>query len=109
MANNVAASDYISQCAYHFDALNKTTNITTSKKQHQQQCSDLEDGEVFKDTVHHVLLWQMLQLMYEVDEIFTHRRSFNSVDKVTAFTLRVLRLTTQHTITDSNITISTTT
>lgn len=33
---------------------------------------DLQYCEVFKDTVHHVLLRQMLQLVNEVDHVFTH-------------------------------------
>ena len=38
----------------------------------------------------------MLQLVYEINEIFAHWRSFNSINKVTAFTLWVLRLSAQH-------------
>ena len=40
----------------------------------------------------------MLQLVYEIDEIFAHRRSFNSVDEVTVFALRVLRLAAQRSL-----------
>lgn len=62
---------------------------------------DLEDGEVLQHAVHHVFLWQVLQLVYEVDEILAHRRSFYSVNKMTAFALRVLRLSAQHTCTNT--------
>lgn len=35
-------------------------------------CHDLQDGEVFQHTVHHVFFWQMLEFVYEVDHVFTH-------------------------------------
>lgn len=41
----------------------------------------LEDCKVFQDGVHHILLWQVFELEYEVNHVFTHRRAVNSVDK----------------------------
>lgn len=33
----------------------------------------LEDGEVLEDAVHHVLLWQVLQFVDEINHILAHR------------------------------------
>ena len=56
----------------------------------------LEDGEVFQDTVHHVLLWQMLQLENEVDHIFAHRASVDLVEVASALKSGSLRLHLLH-------------
>lgn len=54
--------------------------------------TNLQDCEVFKYTVHHVLLWKMLQLVNEVDHILTHWRSVDSVYKPAILETSVLRL-----------------
>lgn len=35
--------------------------------------TNLEDGEIFENAVHHVLLWQVLQFVDEINHIFAHR------------------------------------
>lgn len=43
----------------------------------------LQDGEVLKHTVHHILFWKVLQFMNEVDHVFAHRWTMNAVYKST--------------------------
>jgi len=33
----------------------------------------LKDGEIFENAVHHVLFWQVLQFVDEINHIFAHR------------------------------------
>lgn len=53
---------------------------------HQQNC------EVLQHAVHHVFLWQVLQLMDKVDHVFTHGRATDSVDESSIFKRGILRL-----------------
>ena len=43
----------------------------------------LQDGEVFKHTIHHVSLREVLQTMDETDHVVTHRRTVNTINKPT--------------------------
>ena len=56
----------------------------------------LQDGEVLQDAVHHVLLWQMLQLEDEVDHVFAHRASVDLVEVAAALKSWSLRLHLLH-------------
>jgi len=33
----------------------------------------LKDGEIFENAIHHVLFWQVLQFVDEINHIFAHR------------------------------------
>jgi len=46
---------------------------------------DLEYCEVFKHTVHHVLLWKMFEFENKVDHVFTHRGPVEFVNKPSTF------------------------
>lgn len=50
----------------------------------------LQNGEVFEYTVHHVLFGQVLELLYEVDHVFAHRRPMDAVHKARILQPRVL-------------------
>ena len=41
----------------------------------------LQDGEVLQDAVHHVFLWQVLQLVDKVDHVLAHGRAVDAVHK----------------------------
>ena len=56
----------------------------------------LEDGEVLQDAVHHVLLWQMLQLEDEVDHVFAHWAPVDLVEVAPALKSGSLRLHLLH-------------
>ena len=43
----------------------------------------LQDGEVFKHTIHHVSFREVLQTMDETDHVVTHRRTVNTINKPT--------------------------
>ena len=43
----------------------------------------LQDGEVFKHTIHHVSLREVLQAVDETDHVVTHRRTVNTINKPT--------------------------
>lgn len=60
--------------------------LSVSVAHHQQNC------EVLQHTVHHVFLRQVFQLVDEVDHVFTHGRTADSVDKPSVFKPGVLRL-----------------
>ena len=45
----------------------------------------LEYCEVFKHTVHHVLLWKMFEFENKVDHVFTHRGPVEFVNKPSTF------------------------
>lgn len=46
------------------------------KVRHYQQ-----NSKVFQHTVHHIFLWQMLELVDEIDHVFTHWRTIYSIHK----------------------------
>ena len=52
----------------------------------------LEDGEVLQNTVHHVLLWQVFELVDEVDHVLTHGGAMDPKHTLSPFHPRVLRL-----------------
>jgi len=56
----------------------------------------LENGEVLKYTVHHVLLWQMFELVDEVDHVFAHGRSWDAVHKAAILKPGILLLDLFH-------------
>lgn len=55
-------------------------------------CSHQQNSEVLQYTVHHVLFWQVFELVDEVNHVFAHRRATDSVDKTPVFKPRILRL-----------------
>merc|ERR1712117_98775 len=57
---------------------------------------NLEDCEVFQDTVHHVLLGEMFEFENKVDHVFTHRGAVEFVNKPSSFEPGVLRLNFFH-------------
>lgn len=61
-------------------------NSTAHRETHQQ------NSEVLQHAVHHVFLRQVFELVDEVDHVFAHRRTTDSVDKTPVFKPRVLRL-----------------
>ena len=52
----------------------------------------LRDGEVLQDTVHHVLLGEVLELVDEVDHVFAQRRAVDSEHVATPLKASILRL-----------------
>ena len=54
----------------------------------------LQYGEVLEHAVHHVLLWQLLELVDEVDHVLAHWRALDAVDVAIVLHPRVLRLQT---------------
>lgn len=56
----------------------------------------LQDGEVLEHAVHHVLLGQVLELVYEVDHVLAHGRAVDAVHEAAALEARVLRLHLLH-------------
>lgn len=54
--------------------------------------TNLQYGEVFQYTVHHVFFRQLLELVNEVYHVFTHWRSVNSVNKPAVFIVTKLSL-----------------
>lgn len=52
----------------------------------------LQDGEVLQDAVHHVFLWQVLELVDKVDHVLTHGRAVDAVHKAPVFQPGILSL-----------------
>lgn len=69
---------------------------TTLTSKHDK-CLYLQDGEVFKNTVHHVLLRQVFELVDEVDHVLAHGRAVDSVDALSSLQAGVLRLSRKQT------------
>lgn len=61
-------------------------------KQVSNRVTNLQYGEVFQYTVHHVFFRQLLELVNEVYHVFTHWRSVNSVYKPAVFIVTKLSL-----------------
>lgn len=60
-------------------------NILHKRKIILERISYLKDSEILENAVHHVLFWQVLQFMYEVDHIFAHGRTANTIDEPAIF------------------------
>lgn len=56
----------------------------------------LQNGEILQNTVHHVLLRQVLQLVYEIDHVLAHRRPVYPVHEPAVLQSRILRLHLLH-------------
>lgn len=56
----------------------------------------LQDSEVFKNTVHHVLLGQVFELMDEVDHVLAHGGAVDPVNALSSLQAGVLRLSHTH-------------
>lgn len=51
----------------------------------------LKDGEVLENAVHHVLLWQVLEFVDEIDHVLAHGRTADAIDEPAIFEPSVLR------------------
>jgi len=63
----------------------------------------LKNGEVFENTVHHVVLGQIAQFVYEADHVITESSAFNAVDvrrTIITTAARRLRLHTNTSLAD---------
>jgi len=56
-------------------------NISNAKKGFLSVsiCYHLKDCEIFQDTVHHILFWEVLELENKVDHVFAHGASVNFI------------------------------
>lgn len=54
--------------------------------------TNLQNGEVLEDAVHHVFLRQVLQFVDEVDHVLTHGRTWNTIHEATILEPRILLL-----------------
>ena len=54
--------------------------------------TNLQDGEVLQDAVHHVLLREVLESMDEADHVVTHRGTVDTVNETTRLKPCILRL-----------------
>ena len=66
------------------------TDVTAQP--HSPWCSHQQNSEVLQYAVHHIFLRQVFELVDEVDHVFAHRRTTDSVDKSPILKPRVLRL-----------------
>ena len=54
--------------------------------------TDLQNGEVLQDAVHHVPLWEVFQSVDEADHVVAHRRPVYPVHEPAVVESRVFRL-----------------
>lgn len=52
----------------------------------------LKDGEVLENAVHHVLFWQVLQFVDEIDHVLAHGWTTDAINEPTVFEPGVLCL-----------------
>jgi hypothetical protein len=71
------------------DGHKKTKNKTKQNK--TKQFKYLQDGKVLEDAVHHVLFWQVFELVDKVDHVLAHGRPMDAVDEASVLESSVFR------------------